>query len=168
MRIIETNISYYLDGNIADHQSRVINTCNNWNEYVFLFENYDGDAVGQYNSTMNGYVLPKFAIINKLTYDDFHLYCELNLWNGLKETKLSYRVNEPQPLDIPLICGLPSNKYLGYTPNNNGVPIGKVNWILGETANCDIWISDKVRWCHKEKQMINGKPEITAIWIEDN
>lgn len=168
MKIIETNISYDLAGNIKDHQSRVINTCNNWNEYVSLYENYDGEAVGQHNGTMNGYVLPKLATIKKLTHDDFHLQCELKLWNGLKEMKLSYKIGEPQPLDIPLICGLPSNGYLGYPPNNNGVPIGKVNWIIGETANCNIWISDKARWCHKEKQIINGKPEITAIWIEDN
>lgn len=34
MKIIETNITYDIAGSIVDHQSRVISTCKNWDEYI--------------------------------------------------------------------------------------------------------------------------------------
>jgi hypothetical protein len=90
--IIETNISYDDNGNLCDHQSRVIEV-DTWQEYCDLYTYYNGNYVGdKYKSfgMLMGCVLPKNAEISDLKYDGFHLRCKLKLYNGNIQHKLAY------------------------------------------------------------------------------
>lgn len=91
MQIIETNITYGHSETIKDHQSRIIKV-DSWEDYISLYNQYHGEPSGDYNGSLIGYTLPKNAHIYKLSYDDFHLQCELVLWNNDVETKLAYLV----------------------------------------------------------------------------
>ena len=169
MKIIETNISYDLSGQISDHQSCIITNCQSWEDYISIFENYDGNASGFYNGSLNGRTLPNEVKIEFLEYDEYHLRCNMSRkqWS---ETKLAYRVEEPDVLGIPVMCGLQANQDRRspcFGIINDGVPIGVVRYITGNVVNCDLWISNNTRWVHKEKRQENGKSEVAAIWIED-
>jgi hypothetical protein len=90
--VIETNISYDGNGNLHDHQSRVIEI-DTWKEYCDLYTYYNGDYVGdKYMSygLLSGCVLPKNAEISELEYNEFHLKCKLKLYNGNIQYKLAY------------------------------------------------------------------------------
>lgn len=92
MKIVETNIIY--EALIFhDHQTRVLEIPS-WEEYCDLYRNYDGTPVGNkyrcvYNQLL-GYVLPKNATIMDLKIDDFHLTCDLDLYNGNQHYKFAY------------------------------------------------------------------------------
>jgi len=90
MQVIETNVMYHGDS-ITDHQSRIIKT-DSWEDYISLYNRYSGDTAGNYNGTLLGYSLPKNAHINSLKYDDFHLRCNLTLFNNEDILKLAYLV----------------------------------------------------------------------------
>jgi len=94
MKIVETNISYSEKG-VEDHQTRVLEI-SSWEEYCNLYKNYNGDPVGdKYKCVFNqmiGYTLPKNATIVDLKIDDFHLTCDMKLWNGYPEYKLVFIV----------------------------------------------------------------------------
>jgi hypothetical protein len=96
LKIVETNIIY--EGlTFHDHQTRVLEI-SSWEEYCDLYRNYDGTPVGDkykcvYNE-MQGYVLPKNATILGLHIDDFHLTCDLNLWNEAPHYKLAYIIEQ--------------------------------------------------------------------------
>jgi hypothetical protein len=95
VNIIETNISMK-DNKLMDHQSRVL-VVPSWQEYVSLFTDYDGKANGRDYKTLHndlmGCVMPNTATINELKYDDFHLTCHFNLFNGMEETKLGFLIH---------------------------------------------------------------------------
>lgn len=96
MKIVETNIIY--EGfAFRDHQTRVLEI-SSWEEYCDLYRNYNGTPVGDkykcvYNQ-LSGYVLPKNAMIMNLKIDDFHLTCDLNLWDGTPHYKLAYIIEK--------------------------------------------------------------------------
>ncbi|MDD2477183.1 MAG: hypothetical protein PHI32_14900 [Dysgonamonadaceae bacterium] len=82
-----------------DHQARITNI-ESWDEYISLYTTYSGEASGRdYKSSMMGCVLPKMATIKNLKYNDFHLSCEVVLFNGMITKKLAYLINEPEKLD---------------------------------------------------------------------
>lgn len=90
--IIETNISYDDKGELYDHQSRVIEV-ESWKEYCNLYTYYNGDYVGdKYKSygMLSGCVLPKNATISNLKFDEFHLRCQVKLYNNNIQHKLAY------------------------------------------------------------------------------
>mgnify|MGYP000883425902 CR=1 FL=1 len=94
MNVIETNLSCDNDWKIKDHQSRVLEI-SSWQNYINLFEYYDGIANGKdlkCLTPMYGSVMPNKAMIVGLEYDEFHLKCELKLWNNMNEIKLAYLV----------------------------------------------------------------------------
>lgn len=93
MKVIETNISY-ANNIFGDHQSRIIEV-DNWNEYISLFTDYDGEALGNYKpifGNMVGCVIPKMATLLNLKYDDFHLSCDIKKWNNDFGKKLAYLI----------------------------------------------------------------------------
>lgn len=92
MRVIETNLSMK-DEVIKDHQSRIIEV-NSWEDYCKAFSTYDGDYIDKFKALtpLMGCSIPKNAQIKNLKYDDFHLSCEVVLYNGLIDTKLAYLI----------------------------------------------------------------------------
>lgn len=103
MKIVETNIMY--EGlTFHDHQSRVLEIPS-WEEYCDLYKNYDGNTVYEadirtkrkyinvYNN-LEGCILPKNATIIKLKIDDYHLTCDMNLWDGKPSLKFAYIVEK--------------------------------------------------------------------------
>ena len=82
IKIIETNIDYKNKNEIGDFQSRVIEV-DNWDFFTRIFNNYNPEAYPlQFNSCigdLDGLVMPKYAKINHLEYDDFHLKCDFTL-----------------------------------------------------------------------------------------
>lgn len=93
VEIIETNLSYDNNGQLQDHQSRIVEA-NSWKEYVSIYENYDGNYVDKFKvkTQLLGYSIPRMVKIMNLKYNDFHLSCDLILWNGQNEGKLAYLI----------------------------------------------------------------------------
>jgi hypothetical protein len=94
-KVIETNL-IICDGNVKDFQSRIIEV-ESWEEYVNLFKNYSGKAVGLYLAEqdyyLEGWVLLNDMIIKYLEIDKYHLIC--NVQKGdISFTKISYLVGE--------------------------------------------------------------------------
>lgn len=96
MKIAETNIIYE-GSTFHDHQSRVLEIPS-WEEYCDLYKNYNGEAVRDedikykdvYGTLLRGCQLPKNATIVNLKVDDFHLTCDMDLWDGTPHYKLAY------------------------------------------------------------------------------
>lgn len=100
MKIVETNIIY--EGlTFHDHQTRVLEIPS-WEEYCNLYRNYDGEAVRDenvkykdvYGTLLKGCLLPKNATIMGLKVDDFHLTCDMTLWDGTPHYKLAYVIEK--------------------------------------------------------------------------
>lgn len=91
IKVIETNLSIQ-NGEISDYQSRVIEV-NSWEDYCKAFKEYNGVAIGWFNSITNmvGNSIPQNVEILNLTYDDYHLTCDFKQKNGWLKKKLSYR-----------------------------------------------------------------------------
>lgn len=89
--VIETNLSIDDKGNIADHQSRVIEV-DSWDSYIEEIKSgitkyrmsYLGDLVG--NS------LPRCSKIENLVYDELHLSCDVWNYASILSKKLAYLV----------------------------------------------------------------------------
>ena len=79
--VIETNLSMNGD-KIADHQSRVIEVPS-WEEYCAIYENYSGQActIGKSLTHLSGNNINSHRIIENLTYDNFHLSCDM-VWDN--------------------------------------------------------------------------------------
>ena len=96
MKIVETNI-IYKGFTFYDYQSRVLEIPS-WEEYCDLYRNYTGEAIRDedvnykdvYNTFFRGCLLPKRATIKNVKIDDFHLTCDMNLWNGTPYYKFAY------------------------------------------------------------------------------
>ncbi|MCL1696351.1 hypothetical protein [Lysinibacillus sp. BPa_S21] len=94
MLIIETNISYNDHKEIEDHQSRIIEA-NSWEEYILTYQN---NKPQNYNGTMCGYNFSRFGKILNLSYDDFHLSCDI--YNPITITKkMAYRLENEYELN---------------------------------------------------------------------
>lgn len=91
VQIIETNIDFHN----KEHQSRII-TYKSWDDYCKLYINYNGEPTENLNGTLIGRVLPRDATITSLKYDDFHLSCDILLYNGLVQIRFAYLINNEQ------------------------------------------------------------------------
>ena len=82
MKIVETNTRSYFDINmdyIVDTQTRIIE-CESWDKYISYFTEYNGEAAGDYISidgNFRGIVVPKWAKICDLEYNDHKLSCTI-------------------------------------------------------------------------------------------
>ena len=94
VKIIETNMSIDIYGNIRDHQSRVIEF-DSWKEYCKIYIDYDSKMYPKEVkslTSLKGKSVPKNAKIENLEYDDFHLKCDIIKFNGIKDIKLAYLI----------------------------------------------------------------------------
>jgi len=104
IKIIETHLLFNQDWDFKDHQSRVIEF-DDWEKYVDFFRNYNGDYVNSCISAygcLMGVTLPKHATIKNLEYDNYHLSCDVILFDGSISKTLAYLIEEPEKLDT--IC----------------------------------------------------------------
>ena len=88
-RIIETNISIDDKGQIADHQSRIIQV-ESWESYIEEIKSGETKYRMSYLGNVHGCSLPKFCRVDNLVFDDFHMSC--NVWNyaNMLTKKLAY------------------------------------------------------------------------------
>lgn len=76
-----------------DHQSRIVEA-NSWADYCKVFQEYIGDSVEFKSLTlMKGDTIPKNCSVTNLTYDEFHLSCDIMKYE-IRTKKLAYLVIE--------------------------------------------------------------------------
>ena len=91
-RIIETNLSIDDKGNIADHQSRIIQV-ESWESYIEEIKSGETKYRMSYLGNLHGCSLPKFCRVDNLAFDDFHMSCDVcNSQNALSK-KFSFLVD---------------------------------------------------------------------------
>jgi hypothetical protein len=91
IKVIETNLSVNLINTIKDHQSRVIEV-ESWDNYVEEFKTGSTIVRNSVLGSLHGATIPREAKIENLTYDDFHLMCDVINYLGVKSIKLAYKV----------------------------------------------------------------------------
>ena len=89
IKIIETNISLTSNGELADHQSRIIEV-NSWDQYI---NDLKECKPVHYEGTLIGYTVPRQSKVENLKYDDSHASCIVEIYSGAKTVKLAYKVN---------------------------------------------------------------------------
>lgn len=87
-KIIETNLSM-ANGQIADHQSRVIEV-ENWNSYVNEIKNGDTVIRDSFMGCLSGASVPRQSLIENFEADDCHLSCDIYNYRGIHTKKLAY------------------------------------------------------------------------------
>ena len=95
---------YNKDLEFKDHQSRIIEF-DDWEKYIDFFLNYNGDYVNNCNSVygcLMGVTLPKHATITNLEYDNYHLSCDVILFDMSVCKTLAYLIEESEEIDT--IC----------------------------------------------------------------
>ena len=95
IKVIETNLSLYKDGmdTIKDFQSRIIEV-NSWDEYVQEIKDSKVVVRSPILGSLRGTTIPHDTKVYDLTYDDFHLDCDVVNQFGIKSKKLAYRVGD--------------------------------------------------------------------------
>ena len=88
IKIIETNLSLDGNGNIVDHQSRVIEI-EIWEDYVNEIKENISVFRKSILGCLNGYTIPKKSEVSNIIYDDFHLSCNVYNSAGVKSKKLA-------------------------------------------------------------------------------
>lgn len=94
IKVIETNLSIYKhdeDHTIKDHQSRVIEV-DSWDEYVQEIKDSKVIIRRSIIGSMHGTTIISGAKVENLTYDDFHLDCDVINRFGIYSKKLAYRI----------------------------------------------------------------------------
>ena len=91
IKVIETNLSVNLDGEIKDHQSRAIEI-ESWGEYIQEIINEESVERRSIIGSLHGKTIPNNATVHNLKHDDFHLSYDLYNKFGLWAKKLAYRV----------------------------------------------------------------------------
>jgi len=88
IKVIETNLSIDNNDNIADHQSRVIES---WEE--FINEIKEGKTVSRKSiyGCLDGCTIPRESKVVNLKYDNIHLSCDVYNYIGMKSKKLVYK-----------------------------------------------------------------------------
>lgn len=90
IKVIETNLSVNLDGEIKDHQSRVIEV-ESWEEYVQEIRNEEFIERKSIIGNLHGKTIPSDVIVDNLVYDDKHLSCDIYNRHGIMSKKLAYK-----------------------------------------------------------------------------
>ena len=96
MLVIETSILASIEGDIADHQSRIVEI-DNWYSYV---EQYVHNKPLNYRSTMKGDSFKESWEMVDLYYDENHLISEFIDDLGFNICKLAYLVQEEFSLEF--------------------------------------------------------------------
>lgn len=91
IKIIETNLSFDNANILHDHQSRVIEVYS-WEEYVEQIKNCKSINRSSVLGSLHGASLPRESKVENLTYDDFHLMCDVINRFGISSKKLAYKV----------------------------------------------------------------------------
>ena len=94
IKIIETNLSIYKhdeDHTIKDFQSRVIEV-DSWEEYIQEIKDAKVVVRSSILGSLHGTTIPYNARIENLTYDDFHLDCDVVNRFGMNSKKLAYKI----------------------------------------------------------------------------
>lgn len=90
IELIETNISLNSNGELADHQSRVIEV-DSWDKYM---NDLKECKPVHYDGTMVGFTVPRQSQIENLKYDKSHASCTVTNYCGDKTLKLVYKINK--------------------------------------------------------------------------
>lgn len=96
MLVIETNILEDANGEVADHQSRIIEV-GSWDDYV---GQYIKNKPLHYRGTMIGFSFKESWEMIDLFYDETHLICEFDDDFGFTVMKLAYRLEDEFELDF--------------------------------------------------------------------
>lgn len=74
-KIIETHIQYDNENNIRDHQTRVLEINETWDDYCQAFNNYNGEAIRFKGSRSNmfGDIVPHTKELHRKYVDDRHM-----------------------------------------------------------------------------------------------
>lgn len=91
MLVIETNIAINVDGSVGDFQSRVIEI-ESWGSYIEEIKENKQIIRNAHIGTSFGCSLPRVCKVSNIIHDEFHLSCDVELYNGMKTKKLSYLV----------------------------------------------------------------------------
>lgn len=91
IKVIEVNLSIDGEEKIKDHQARVIEV-DGWYEFVDEIKNCKTISRNSIMGSLYGCCIPKYAKVENLTYDDFHLMCDVINAFGIKSKKLVYKV----------------------------------------------------------------------------
>jgi len=91
IKVIETNMSVNLDGEIKDHQSRVIEV-ESWGSYIQEIMNEKSAERRSVIGNLHGKTIPSNATVYDLEHDDFHLSYVLYNKFGIWAKKFAYKV----------------------------------------------------------------------------
>ncbi len=91
IQVIETNLSIDNKGQIADHQSRVIEV-DNWDDFIDEIKQSKTVIRNSYLGVLNGTTIPRCAKVENLTHDDKHLMCDVYNYLGVMSKKLVYKI----------------------------------------------------------------------------
>jgi len=95
IKIIETNLSIFThqDGCeiIKDHQSRVIEV-ESWEDYIEEIKQSKSVVRNSIIGSLHGVTILPEARVENLTYDDFHLNCDVINRFGIMSKKLAFRL----------------------------------------------------------------------------
>lgn len=89
--VIETNLSIDDKGNIADHQSRIIEV-DSWDSYIEEIKLGITKYRISYLGNLGGSSLPRYFKIENLVYDELHLSCDVWNYANMLSKKLAYLV----------------------------------------------------------------------------
>lgn len=90
MRVIEVNLSCDQD-KIMDFQCRIVKV-ENWDSYIKVYCEYEGNKVEFKSLDMPGPSLLEGMELTNLKYDNFHLSCTVNKFGCPVTKKLAYRI----------------------------------------------------------------------------
>jgi len=90
IKVIETNLSMYTKHTIKDFQSRVIEV-DSWDEYIQEIKDAKMVIRNPVFGSLYGTTIPHDVKVENLTYDDFHLDCDV-IRSGMRTKKLAYKV----------------------------------------------------------------------------
>lgn len=90
--VIETNISIDDKGQIADHQSRIIQV-ESWESYIEEIKSGETKYRTSYLGNLHGRSLPRVYRVDNLVFDDFHMSCDVYNSQDALSKKFSFLVD---------------------------------------------------------------------------
>jgi hypothetical protein len=90
--VIETNLTIDDKGNIADHQSRIIQV-DSWDSYIEEIKTGVTKCRTSYLGNLWGNSLPRYCKVENLVYDELHLSCDVWNYANMLTKKLAYLVD---------------------------------------------------------------------------
>ena len=90
IKVIETNLSIDNENKLRDFQSRVIEI-DSWEDIIQEIKDCKTVIRNSVLGCLSGTTIPRESKIENLTYDDFHLSCDVINYAGMKTKKLIYK-----------------------------------------------------------------------------